>query len=334
MAAGLNTLIFPVPAGATSGNTFARFRATTDGAVLFTGQASDGEVEDYQVTISAAQPNFSKNFTPDTIISGNTSTLSFTIDNSANGSDATGLDFTDNLPAGVVVATPNNAFTTCTGGTLTAVSGSGIISYTGGTVAAGATCTISVDVTGTTAGQFVNTTGVLTSSLGNSGTASDTLTIVTPAADLSISKIASPNPTEAGQTLTYSVTVSNAGPFDATNVVVTDTLPAGTTFISTSGCAEDPNGIPTCTVGTIVAGGSAQYTITTTVDPGATGTLTNTISVTSDIADPNPGNNSASEETTIQESAAIPTMNEWGMIFMSLMIAGSALWIISRRQSI
>ena len=43
---------FEVPAGAVAGMTYARFRCTTDGAVPFTGQASDGEVEDYQVRIA------------------------------------------------------------------------------------------------------------------------------------------------------------------------------------------------------------------------------------------------------------------------------------------
>gem|GEM_PF-1751644 len=53
LAAGVNSLSFPIPVTATSGNTFARFRCTTDGAVPFNGAASDGEVEDYQVTISS-----------------------------------------------------------------------------------------------------------------------------------------------------------------------------------------------------------------------------------------------------------------------------------------
>ena len=50
---GVNSLSFPVPAGAVVGTTNGRFRCTTDGAVSFTAAASDGEVEDYQVTIVA-----------------------------------------------------------------------------------------------------------------------------------------------------------------------------------------------------------------------------------------------------------------------------------------
>ena len=52
LVAGVNNLSFAVPAGAVLGMTYARFRCTTDGAVPFTGQASDGEVEDYRVRIA------------------------------------------------------------------------------------------------------------------------------------------------------------------------------------------------------------------------------------------------------------------------------------------
>ncbi|MCP4539016.1 MAG: DUF11 domain-containing protein [Chloroflexi bacterium] len=54
LIAGVNSLNFAVPSGAVTGSTYARFRCTTDGAVTYTGQASDGEVEDYVVTIQPA----------------------------------------------------------------------------------------------------------------------------------------------------------------------------------------------------------------------------------------------------------------------------------------
>ncbi|MCP4685488.1 MAG: hypothetical protein GY867_08560, partial [bacterium] len=54
LAGGVNSLSFAVPAGAVPGTTYARFRCTTDGAVSFTAQASDGEVEDYLVTVETA----------------------------------------------------------------------------------------------------------------------------------------------------------------------------------------------------------------------------------------------------------------------------------------
>jgi len=127
--------------------------------------------------VARVAPLFSKAFAPATIQLGQTATLTLTIDNSAETVAATGLDFTDPLPAGMTIATPANATTNCTGGTLTAAAGASTLSYTGGSVAAGATCTVSVDVTGQAVGALVNTTGALTSSLGDSGTTAATLSV-------------------------------------------------------------------------------------------------------------------------------------------------------------
>lgn len=119
-------------------------------------------------------------------------------------------------------------------------------------------------------------------------------------ADLSISKTDDADPVLPGSEITYTITVSNAGPDDAQNVVASDLLPAGVTLVPpTSGCAEDPGGVPTCTLGAIASGNSAQFTITVTVDPGTTGTITNNAVVTSDTEDPDTSNNSTTEDTLV-----------------------------------
>ena len=128
-----------------------------------------------------------------------------------------------------------------------------------------------------------------------------------PQADLAITQIDSADPVNPGDTLIYTITVTNNGPADATNVVATNTLPAGVTFVSTSGCSEDPAGDPTCSLGDIAVSSSAQYTITVTIDAGASGVLTNTTSVASDVTDPNPANNSSAENTTVNVVNAPPT---------------------------
>ncbi|MBM9606251.1 fibronectin type III domain-containing protein [Desulfopila inferna] len=56
LTSGINRLSFFVPAGAVTGTTYGRFRCTTDGVVSFTGQASDGEVEDYEIMIFSSIP--------------------------------------------------------------------------------------------------------------------------------------------------------------------------------------------------------------------------------------------------------------------------------------
>ncbi|MBE8232290.1 MAG: hypothetical protein HAW67_01045, partial [Endozoicomonadaceae bacterium] len=119
-------------------------------------------------------PTFAKVFSPDFIGPGSVSTLQFSITSIDDAAD--NITFTDVLPAGMVIATPANAISTCDG-EITASSGGNSISFTGGRVAALATCTISVNVASSTLGTATNNTGDLTSSLGNSGIATDDLIV-------------------------------------------------------------------------------------------------------------------------------------------------------------
>ncbi|MCP3871525.1 MAG: hypothetical protein GY703_26155, partial [Gammaproteobacteria bacterium] len=147
---------------------------------LTSSSGNSGTAQATLLTVPLPSPSFSKAFAPETIGEKEVSTLTFTIDNSVSSLDATSLNFTDTLPMGVVVAIPANTSNSCSGGTLTAVAEKGIITYTGGTVGASSSCIISVDVTSSYAGIYLNTTGDLSSSAGNSGTASDTLTVKFP----------------------------------------------------------------------------------------------------------------------------------------------------------
>lgn len=153
---------------------------------------------------------------------------------------------------------------------------------------------------------------------------------VAPRVDLSITKTDSADPVTAGGSLTYTIEVANVGPQPATNVVVTDTLPAGVTFVSTSGCAEDPSGVPTCSLGTVLPGLSKSYTVTVTVDAGTTGTITNSVSVTADETDSNVADNTASEDTTVNPpatpgSAADDAYDSLGNVGLDVPVASGVL---------
>ncbi len=222
--------------------TVAGMHVNTTGALTSTSGVS-GTASD-TLTVNP-QPLFAKSFAPDPIDVGLTSTLTFTIDNTASTVAATGLDFTDNLPAAVVVATPANIVDSC-GGTPTAVSGTGVITYSGGSVAAGASCTVQADVTSAIAGIHVNTTGDLTSSLGNSGTAGDTLTVqIDP---LGFSKLFVPDLIQAGGISTLTFTIDNpANAVAVGNLAFTDNLPAAVSVANPAAV------LVTCTGGTVTA---------------------------------------------------------------------------------
>ena len=122
-------------------------------------------------------PTAQKAFSPTTITSGGTSTLSITLTN-PNATALTGVGFTDNLPAGMrIAATP--ALVNGCGGTPSATAGGSVFSLASGTIPANGSCVISVNVTGTALATIVlsNSTGPISSSAGAGAAATAGLTV-------------------------------------------------------------------------------------------------------------------------------------------------------------
>jgi uncharacterized repeat protein (TIGR01451 family) len=121
--------------------------------------------------------------------------------------------------------------------------------------------------------------------------------------DLSVTKSDSLDPVMLGDQLTYTITVMNNGPNQATSVQVIDSLPATTTFVSSSPsqgtCSE-----AICDLGTLESG--AMATIDIVVSTTAVGMITNTCNVTAAETDPDMSNNSATENTLIEEIVVPP----------------------------
>ena len=237
----------------------------------------------------------------------------------AGPSNATGATVADTFPASLTCST------TCVGaggGTCTAGPIAGNINDTvnlpsGGSVTYTASCTISAFATGT-----LSNTATVTAPAGvtdpvpgnNSATDSDT---ILASADLSISKTDGVTTATPGGSVTYTIAASNAGPSNATGATVADTFPASLTCTWT--CAGAAGG--TCTAGPIAgninntvnlpSGGSVTYTAVCTVSGLATGTLSNTATVTAPagVTDPTPANNSATDTDTL---SAIPGANVSG----------------------
>jgi len=227
-------------------------------------------------------PTIAKAFAPTTIQVGGTTTLTFSIGNPNAGAALNGIAFTDNLPAGLSVAAAPNVVNNC-GGTFTAVAAATTVSLSGVTLAANGTCTVAVDVTGSTAGVKNNTTGNVSSTDGGVGnTASASVTVLGPP---SIAKAFTPTGIAPGGTSTLTLTLSNpaSNTVALVGVAFTDTFPAGLTVASPNSLANTCGGTATATAGSgsvSLAGGTiavgASCTITLSVTAATPGSFINT----------------------------------------------------------
>ena len=95
----------------------------------------------------------------------------------------------------------------------------------------------------------------------------NSLSALKPCTDLSLSMTSSPATPSVGSNVTFTITVANGGPNDATNVVVNDFLPAGLTYVSNDGGASNSGGTVTWTLPTLANGATATINIVATVNP-------------------------------------------------------------------
>lgn len=129
----------------------------------------------------------------------------------------------------------------------------------------------------------------------------------TPAkVDLAVTISDAPDPVQAGQRLTYTITVSNAGPASASSVTVTDDLPSSVaplTATAPEGCTVSGQRV-VCQLGTVAKGGSAGAVIE--VRPQHSGTVQNTAVATSAQREMHDGDNAATAVTTVQDASPTP----------------------------
>ena len=135
-----------------------------------------------------------------------------------------------------------------------------------------------------------------------------------PQANLSVSGIAGPTTPTVGIVNTYTVTVANAGPQTATNVVATLTLPADVSFVSSaSGCTAVASTV-TCPLGALASGGSASASVNLLWNALVAETLT--ASVTSDVPDATSANNTSGLQVTGASDADTPTLPQWAALML------------------
>ncbi|PLY00498.1 MAG: hypothetical protein C0622_08595 [Desulfuromonas sp.] len=238
--------------------------------------------------IAVNPPSVSKQFAPNPILAGGTSTLTFTIVNPNPDNALSGIAFSDVLPttpaAMVVAATPNAATSDCGSPTFSPAAGDGTLTFSGGTLAAGGICTVSVDITAPAIGEYANTSGTVAHTINSEtvdgNTASDTLNVTAPHPAIALLKQVGASATgpwksylavAEGDPVYYQLTIENAGDVPLSPVSVSDP------DVSTASCswpaplpvadANDDDHIATCVVGPVSATAGTQINTAT-----ATGT--------------------------------------------------------------
>jgi uncharacterized repeat protein (TIGR01451 family) len=127
-------------------------------------------------------------------------------------------------------------------------------------------------------------------------------------ADLSVSKTDSPDPVVAGNNITYTINFANGGPDTAAAVQVQDSVPAGTTFMAasvTSGTGWSISAPPvggtgavTFSKAAVASGETAVFSLVIRVNSAAS-SISNTVTATSSVGDPTPGNSSSTVTTGV-----------------------------------
>ena len=200
------------------------------------------------------------------------SVLTITLTN-PNAASVTGAAFTDNYPAGLVNSASACAASTCGAGAVTGVNGGSSVALSAGTVPANGSCTFTVNVTGTAAGSYVNSTGpVTTTNAGTGASASDTLNVLARPTTV---KSFTPSNIVPGATTQLDVAITNPNAFAITSAAFTDNYPAGLANAAVPGATMTGAGC-TGTV-TAAAGGNSLALTGGNIPAGATCTVSVTV---------------------------------------------------------
>ena len=177
--------------------------------------------------------------------------------------------------------------------------------------------TASVSFNGTAARSFFVTNNSVLGAIVPEGLSTGPVKVTTPAGtalsaapfygppmitDLRVFLTSSANPVTVGSNLIYTVRLVNGGPNAAPNAAFTNRLPEGVSLVSTY--ISEPWAL--ARNGDLLVGmannlnPSSSNVLTVVVVPRTIGSLTNTITVGSDNADPNSGDNTASLVTVVE----------------------------------
>ena len=306
------TLVAKVAAGTANGTVIRNTARVQASSPADPSSANNSATVSVTVSNPSADLGVTKSASPDPVLAGQNITYTVQLTN-GGPSAASSVVVTDTLPA-------VTSFVSCAstgGGTCGGSGRNRTVSF--GSLASGASATVTLvaKVTAGTANGTVirNTARVKAASPGDASTGNNSATVAVivsnPSADLALTKGASPDPVQANANVTYTVRLTNGGPSGASSVVVTDTLPVGTTYVSCSstggGTCAGSGRNRTVSFGSLVSGASATVTLVAKVAAGtANGTvIRNTARVkATSPADPSSTNNSATVSVTVSNPSA------------------------------
>ncbi|MBB6086711.1 DUF7507 domain-containing protein [Wenzhouxiangella marina] len=271
-------------------------------------------------------------------VPGSDTVYTIVASNSAGPSDIVGATVTDNFPA--ACTSVSWSCVAAGGATCTAGPGVGNIADVidlpvGSSATYTATCSIDAAAVGT-----LDNTATVSAPMGatdpvavnNSATDSDTLGA---SADLSMSKqaVSVPDPLQVGSTIQYELIVSNAGPSTATDVVVTDAIPANLTYASDNCGASVVGTDLVWNVGSLASGNSASCLVDFVVADA--GPIVNTATVSSSSSDPNGANDTGSSQlagVALGPMLPVPTLG-WQALALLMMLMAALGTLFVRRHA-
>ena len=305
-AGGSVTLNLNVSVGVAASNTASTNTATVTSATV-DPDASNNSASATVGVGRVANLALAKTVTPQTASVGQLVTYTFTVTNDIPmgeaGSGPSGLARTagvvsDPLPVGLEFVSSADGCTAASGTVTCPVS----MLNQGQTTTVSFTARVTPAAAGTTVQNVasVATTGGIPDFIAadNSDRAS---VVVNPQADLSLTKAASDSHPGTDDQVEYTLTAHNAGPNDATGVMIHDSLPAGFDFLAAPPECTNESGAITCDIDTIAAGDSASVTIKLRTTAALAGeTVSNLATVSSLDEDPNVANNQASATISVK----------------------------------